>query len=558
MALTYFKGGIVKGISSDTKPTDVPEGTIFVELNTFRVYLWVSSVWEELVYATPAGSADEKALVLEASTPIGAGLGRKINFNVATDFDIIEDTGADTYDISIADDAIDTTHILDSAVTNAKLAGSIDYSKLLAASFPKGFNNFFNVKDYGATGDGTTNDSTAFAATLTALPAAGGTIFVPEGIFRVDNFVINRDNVHLLGTGWGSIIQPTTSGADAIRIDLTGVETMRKDIVIKDLYIKGRGTGTSGHGITNRHSGSLFAAPSDTNLDYTIIEHCQFTDYALNKNCIDLRNVDNRLTIRHNRFTTILGKDIVIEANGRAGGNILITENGMTHGAPQGCIELRSNATNIKRTNITNNTIVLTQAASAIPAILLQNDGGTIEHVNIIGNTIEDAKYGVDVGGSGTGLIKDVKINNNWFFHRTDPAESGARCVILRAVARGCYVFNNYYEGDPDTSITPIENLNTTAPLNYIREKAENFVNSTTYITENEGVSAAQSGDGSDTTFIIAHGLNITPSYVSVKAASNDAIGSFWLTKDATNITVNYAIAPPSGSSNLIWSWRAS
>ena len=339
-----------------------------------------------------------------------------------------------------------------------------------------------NVVDYGATGDGTTNDTAAFTAALAALPAAGGTVFVPAGTYRVDNVVISKDNVHLIGMGWGSIIQSLTTGADVIRIDLVGAETTRRDIVIKDLYIKGRGTGTSGHGITNRHSGTLFAAASDTNLDYTVIEHCMFTDYASGKNCIDLRNVDNRLTIRHNRFTTINGKDIVIEANGRAGGNILITENGMTHGAPQGCIELRSNATNIKRTNITNNTIVCSQGANAIPAILMQNDGGTIEHVNIIGNTVEDAKYGVDVGGSGTGLIKDVKINNNWFFHRTNPAETGARCIILRAVARGCYTHNNYYEGNAATSITPIENLNVTAPLNKGSEVAENFVNCTPFV----------------------------------------------------------------------------
>ena len=443
----------------------------------------------------------------------------------------------------------DTNTITNIVDADIKAAAGIAWSKLNSA--------WVNVKDHGALGNGTSDDSTAFTDALTALPAEGGTIYVPQGTYRIDNFTINRNNVRLLGASWASVLQSLTTGADCIRIDLAGVETSREDIVIENLYIKGKGTGTSGNGITNRHSGSLFAAASDTNLDYTVIRHCKFTDYASGKNAIDLRNVDNRLLISHNRFTTILGKDVVIEANGRAGGNINISDNGMTHGAPQGCIELISNATNIKRTNIISNTIVVSQGANAIPAIKLQNDGGTIEHVNIIGNTIEDAKYGVDVGGAGAGLIKDVKINNNFFFHRTDPAESGARCIILRAVARGCYVTNNYYEGDPDTSITPIENLNTTAPLNFIYEKAENFVNSTTYITENGGTSAAQSGDGSDTTFTIAHGLNITPTYVHAIPALNDAIGSYWLTKDATNITVNYVVAPPSGSSNLQWYWRA-
>lgn len=339
-----------------------------------------------------------------------------------------------------------------------------------------------NVKDYGAIGDGLVNDSTAFTNTVAALSAFGGTIQIPPGHYRVDNFTLNKDNIHVVGEGWGSIIQPYTAGADTIRIDLTPgatiTPTTRRDIVIKDLYLKGRSTGSSGNGITNKHPGSLFAAGSDNNLDYTKIEHCMFTDYALDKNCIDLRNVDNRLLITHNRFQTVLGKDIYVEANGRAGGNITIGENGMTHGAPRGCIELHSIKTNIKRTNIVNNTMVISQGNNAIPGILLQNDGGIVEHVNIWGNSIEDAKFGIDIGGNGTGQVRDVKIKDNWFFHRTTPPESGQRCVILRANSRGCLVSSNYYEGTGYSNTVAIENLNTAnAPINRITETAENFVN---------------------------------------------------------------------------------
>lgn len=43
-----------------------------------------------------------------------------------------------------------------------------------------------NVKDYGAVGDGVTDDTDAIRAAIEAvLEAGGGTIFLPEGIYLV-------------------------------------------------------------------------------------------------------------------------------------------------------------------------------------------------------------------------------------------------------------------------------------------------------------------------------------------------------------------------------------
>lgn len=43
---------------------------------------------------------------------------------------------------------------------------------------------YFNVKDYGATGDGVTDDRAAIQACITAADAAHGVVFVPEGRYR--------------------------------------------------------------------------------------------------------------------------------------------------------------------------------------------------------------------------------------------------------------------------------------------------------------------------------------------------------------------------------------
>lgn len=57
-----------------------------------------------------------------------------------------------------------------------------------------------NVKDFGAVGDGSTDNTAAFNACLTALGSNGGVIFFPIGDWR-GNFLVNQNNITLVGEG---------------------------------------------------------------------------------------------------------------------------------------------------------------------------------------------------------------------------------------------------------------------------------------------------------------------------------------------------------------------
>jgi hypothetical protein len=76
------------------------------------------------------------------------------------------------------------------------------------------------------------------------------------------------------------------------------------------------------------------------------------------------------------------------------------------------------------------------------------------------------------------------------------------------------------------------------------------------YVTENGGT-ATFSGNGSTTTFTIAHGLAGTPKSWRVEAGSSDAKGDKYVTADATNLTVTFATAPPAGTNNVVLVWQA-
>lgn len=72
------------------------------------------------------------------------------------------------------------------------------------------FRNVLNVKDYGAKGDGITDDRLTIQAALNAAhDAGGGIVFVPTGHYIVSKCIIVGDNCFLVGCGAASVIEVT-------------------------------------------------------------------------------------------------------------------------------------------------------------------------------------------------------------------------------------------------------------------------------------------------------------------------------------------------------------
>ncbi len=67
---------------------------------------------------------------------------------------------------------------------------------------------YLNVKDYGAIGDGVTNDSAAIQTAITAAKAANRAIFFPDGTYSIPTLGTQNGRIFLIGTG-NSIIKGT-------------------------------------------------------------------------------------------------------------------------------------------------------------------------------------------------------------------------------------------------------------------------------------------------------------------------------------------------------------
>lgn len=104
-----------------------------------------------------------------------------------------------------------------------------------------------NVKDFGAIGNNTADDTAAIQAAITAVAAIGGTVFFPVGTYKItDTITVNTGvyttSIVLKGAGSKSIISQTGTNKDALKFSSTQVLS---DSGIEDLQVTC--SATAGH-----------------------------------------------------------------------------------------------------------------------------------------------------------------------------------------------------------------------------------------------------------------------------------------------------------------------
>ena len=121
--------------------------------------------------------------------------------------------------------------IPDGTITNAKVnaTAGIDATKLsftqagtgaTARTVDSKLKDVVSVKDFGAVGDGTTNDTAAIQAAINSLPTNGGTVFIPAGTYLVGTLDMpnNPKVVNLIGAGmFSTFLQMATAAGPVIR-----------------------------------------------------------------------------------------------------------------------------------------------------------------------------------------------------------------------------------------------------------------------------------------------------------------------------------------------------
>jgi hypothetical protein len=185
--------------------------------------------------------------------------------NIIVDTDIRLTNQRTPIDGSVTDTKIDSCGLTNAAISASAAIGRIKLDSstqtslgLADTSVQKG-DLVINVKNYGAVGNGTTDDTAAINSALSALTAAGkGIVYFPAGIYKTtgDHSVSVPCTVY--GAGNGTI--GAGNGVSVLSLanssNTTILKVLAKNVTIRDLGLygnKGNQTTTS-HGITTSAS----------------------------------------------------------------------------------------------------------------------------------------------------------------------------------------------------------------------------------------------------------------------------------------------------------------
>lgn len=185
VATSTFKGRTTAGTGS---PEDLTSTQATALLNSF------SSTLKGLAPASGGGTSNFLRADGTWTTPAGGGSGTVTSVSVTTangvSGTVSNPTTTPAITLSLGD--------ISAATSKPSATGSA------LRSFAAREGDVFNVKDFGATGDGSTSDQTAIAAALTAAVASipGGTVYFPAGRYLLTDTL----TASFGGTAAGSVV----------------------------------------------------------------------------------------------------------------------------------------------------------------------------------------------------------------------------------------------------------------------------------------------------------------------------------------------------------------
>ena len=148
-----------------------------------------------------------------------------------------------------------------------------------------------NVLDYGAVGNGTTNDAAAIIAAVASIPN-GGTVFFPKGTYLVGRAIPIAAGVHYLGESADStILKAAATSFDNILgygYPTTAQQTAQRDIIVENITFDGNkanrtenqlqlaGTGSGvfidGETVTSSGGGTAVCAAHDVPVTFITLD----------------------------------------------------------------------------------------------------------------------------------------------------------------------------------------------------------------------------------------------------------------------------------------------
>lgn len=147
-----------------------------------------------------------------------------------------------------------------------------------------------NIRVFGAKGDSISDDSAAINAAINSIPSSGGTVYIPNGYYRLSSSIFLRKSyISIVGNGHGSILW-ADNNVIAIQI---APDVNVQGIQLKDFNIVGKGGAIGG----------IKLGTSSNYCAFTTVEHMEISSFnALNGYGISLESVQELNIINTNLY----------------------------------------------------------------------------------------------------------------------------------------------------------------------------------------------------------------------------------------------------------------
>ena len=451
-----------------------------------------------------------------------------------------------------------------------------------------------NVKEYGAVGDGVTDDTAAIQAALDAAHiAGGGVIFFPEGTYLTDQLSVYSNTI-LTGTGNGSVLKLSV-GAEEQHLLFIG--DGEEYITIQILKLDGnRANNAYNYSKIIQNYGGNYVTVQNCHVTSGYSDGIWFAHGAINCRAINnyVDDCGNGIKVASNG-TIISGNTVIncgttgiwLESSATAGhndgvicsGNYVDGKDTTTYG-----IRLGGGIFAGDNVHIINNTIIdcvnhgistTTSDDEAFNNILIQGNVCTGHGINGISITPDAAHTFLnstisgnicnDNGNRGmylTYLKKCIVSNNVCSSNGAGDTYSG---ILITGDSTESSFQNNICNDNTDHGIEETATCSSNLiSNNYTLDNTNAEIDSlgtNTIVRHNIGWTTENSGIAtllnSNTTIVVAHGLSAVPAVINIAWRENptNAIGDWWVdTIGATNFTLN-GVDP--GASNLDFGWEA-
>ena len=272
---------------------------------------------------------------------------------------------------------------------------------------------WLDVRAYGATGDGTTDDTAAIQLAVDAL-SSGGRLYFPAGSYKLTSAItINTNSLWLQGVGDATIFKfPATSNFKMFTIASTGNVT---NIKITDMMFDGN---SAAQGAGNNY----FIIQEGTT--YTL-KHFEFTGLY----CKDLLNNGNPILLQNSSYGVISNNRFDITAGVAVAADcsyVTVSNNTFYNGTDTqiGLIGTGAATTQPTYITITGNAIDTTTAGQGIEVL-------TGRYISIANNVIRNVyANGIFIwdGGIGVGAhSQDITISGNTITE----CSRGIYCLVI-------------------------------------------------------------------------------------------------------------------------------